>query len=315
MENRIDPRPNRHAFTLIELLVVIAVVAVLSAVLLPALASARGLARQTQGLSNLRQMAIGWRTYSIDHDMVLIAGRFAKEPGGTTNPDNHYMLDNGLKYRPRWIATLGLYQGVSAFDNPSTAEDRQDYTSDFFVCPTRPERTDERNSSYGYNLQFLGNARKTHGQYHNYPVLQVRIGKPDHTVMAADSMGTAAGAPDANRTPYDNNGNAMTDLGNHGWSLDPPRLTPNSDRGSGDPGSLRTAVEPRHSGGRANTVFGDGHAKPMTPTELGYRTDDTGAFVNGTPDAHIHDPAEPTNKYFSGDARNTDPPALPTQPQ
>jgi prepilin-type processing-associated H-X9-DG protein len=130
------------------------------------------------------------------------------------------------------------------------------------------------------------------------------------TVMAADSLGTAAGAPAGQRSAYENNGTTMNAIGNHGWSLDPPRLTPDSDRGTGDPGSLRTAVDTRQPGGRANTVFCDGHADALTPKELGYETDDTGRFIDGLPNGNTGE--GPTNKYFSGDARDTNPPALPT---
>ncbi len=299
-------KPN--GFTLIELLVVIAVIGVLMAVLMPALSSVRGTARQVQGMTQLKHMAIGWHAYSMDHDSTMIPGRFAKLPGGTANPQNHFRLDNGMKYRPRWIAVLGLYQGVSAFSEPSTTDDRQDYTSEFFVCPAVGDRVDERNSSYGYNLQFLGNARKTNGEYHNFPVRQHAVKSGDLTVIAADSLGTAAGAALADRLPYDNDGTTMQALSNHGWSLDPPRLTDVCDRGTGDPGSLRTAVDPRHRGDRSNVVFVDGHAALMTPEDLGYRTDATGAYVN---DPGSTDGPPATNKHFSGTARDTDPPALP----
>jgi len=61
-----DQRPR--AFTLIELLVVISIIALLIALLLPALQNARKLAMQTACASNQRQFLIATATYAADHD-------------------------------------------------------------------------------------------------------------------------------------------------------------------------------------------------------------------------------------------------------
>jgi len=81
------PTPEEQGFTLIELLVVIAIIAILAALLLPALAASKEKGRRMACVSNLRQIGIAIETYSIDNNGLIPYG--PKAPP-FINPEDFY---------------------------------------------------------------------------------------------------------------------------------------------------------------------------------------------------------------------------------
>ena len=111
---------KQNSFTLIELLVVIAIIAILAAILLPALNSARERGRAASCINNLKQIGSGAAQYMNDWDHYPRSAVY----GGT---------DTTL---PPWFAQIAPYIGAPTKDSANGITLDGAYEYGVYVCPS-----------------------------------------------------------------------------------------------------------------------------------------------------------------------------------
>ncbi len=277
---------RRRGFTLIELLVVIAILTLLIGILFPSLSSARRQAKAKVCLTALKGLGNATTIYLNENRDQFYPGRLKRVyPTAAEEHVNEYNrksprwqwfleTDHGPVIDPKPFRRLGEPfgdQGLGLGDREGTT-----MTNDVFICPAlddeRFER-DVRSGAYGYNYQYLGNARQDteEGRWDNFSVGLHRIKSPSRTVLIADSRG------------------ADRRHGMDSYALDPPRLATERNAlrfGPGDeddfPPALQdgapaeylySPVEMRHMD-TGNVLFVDNHAEAMTLKQLGYHLSD-----------------------------------------
>jgi len=222
----------KNAFTLIELLVVIAVIAILAAMLLPAMNQARETARSAYCLNNLKQMGMGAMTYSMAHNDFWVPGLAS----GTNWADNADFLE-----------PLKIKYVASKYWPPAK------------LCPNATAAmADSSLSGYGWK-GFEASYRPIHGVYGMTHGADSNIWSGGTVTAAAYRLTVVKQG--SHKVGFLDNCDWMADV----WSAGAQKYWNNGEK----IGNYQAAY--RHSNRKAsNVLLFDGHAESMRYNQLDY---------------------------------------------
>ena len=256
-------------FTLIELLVVISIIALLIAILLPALGAARVSARDSQSLSNVRQIgSIAMANYLVERKDLY---PWHSSSSAISSANTH-----GSK--PRWpdylypsISSVEVFQNPhldttadvlakpfwhqsSPVDAHQAAEFVNDGGAAASIASTAASVEVENYGGYGYNYQYLGNARSSV----QFKRAAASIRNTSKTLVVGDTFGVRSDPDTVTGGEY---------------SLDPHV---GSARGSGKASGFYgtsglsggRAMPAERGHGTGEFSFADGHAESIDPEQL-----------------------------------------------
>ena len=227
------PDSARHGFTLIELLVVISIIALLIAILLPALSSARKAAQAVGCLSNQRQIGLTQFTFSEDHDGWLVRN------WGNTGPNTG---DTGWDYEwpfLSWNYVLADYLGGGKGMFRCPGDEGEGYYgawTDQALAGDEHEK-DDIHASYRWNMSHFADS-ETGLKYDEFT-------QPSQSMILAEGANVVQ-YPEQYLATWESN----TDASVGASTADNTDYNRHGDNGSVDQGS-------------SNFIFIDGHATRM----------------------------------------------------
>jgi prepilin-type N-terminal cleavage/methylation domain-containing protein/prepilin-type processing-associated H-X9-DG protein len=270
-----SPGRSRSAFTIIEVLVVISIIAVLVALLLPAVQQAREAARRVKCRNNLTQLGLALRTYESAHGCL---------PPGSVDT-NGPVANDGKGYQFGWIVQVlphleqaSLFSvfdfSVSVYDprNAKFARDVRTVQLPVLICPSKNQQYPGDYAGCHHDVEAPIDVDNHGVLFLNSSIRHEDI--PDgvsHTLFVGEHVGTTHGLAWATGTS-ETLRNTGTPI--NGWTRQTPGGAlpiPPPERGKSLPVG---GFSSQHSGG-ANFVFGDGstHFINQMVSMLGHRAD------------------------------------------
>jgi len=304
---RTHNRAAQAGFTLIELLVVISIIALLIAILLPALSAAQRSAKQLQCMSNVRQLATAGYAFSTDHDgSIQISSSDLMFPTAGQVPSGlrgrvALFPDGGGRIKD-WASALVPYLGGS--DNVTFEEAKED-VSKVFRGPSDPheeghqifnniaggERGTDKPISYAVNADITTfnnpGSGSSGSDWGGGQFIQSQVADMESSETRAPVQGRLDQIKDAASTMMFADGGTRQQSGNNPANNGEILMYTGVPRAWGAneaPGTLRAIfdaawarvklpirdnapTEDRHNNG-INVAFSDGHAAHVKPNDM-----------------------------------------------